>query len=423
MVVLPVMLACTRDTAEAQKRKTTAAKKPVPAGVAAIETAPASDKDLFSSAASIAWAYFDRNDFPESGLVRATENYDYVTIWDIGSAIAAAYSARKLELISASDYDAKISRILQTLRTTGLYDGVAYNRLYSARTGQMVDRQANPTTKGFGWSSTDLGRLLVWLRIISSDDPKFAIPATAVAERMKWNRLIVDGYLQGEDITPLRKERRSYEEGRIGYEQYGAYGFSLWGHRAEKALNMMTNAKPISVLGQNLYNDDRGDDRLTSEPFVLIGLELGWFTPSLHEQAVGILAAQEMRFKRTGIMTMVSEDAMPEPPYYFYYYNVYHDGHEFSIDAQGATAPLNGPRWVSSKAAYAWHALMPSDYTLRAVNAVKPAGLRGLGWGAGVYESTKKPIQVRNINTAAIILEAALYSKLNTPLLTAATRK
>jgi hypothetical protein len=70
---------------------------------------------------------------------------------------------------------------------------------------------------------------------------------------------------------------------------------------------------------------------------------------------------------------------------------------------------------VSSKATFAWHALFPSDYTLKAFNAIQTAAIPGDGWGAGVYEGSLKPTGYATLNTAGMILEAVLYHKNGQP--------
>jgi hypothetical protein len=115
----------------------------------------------------------------------------------------------------------------------------------------------------------------------------------------------------------------------------------------------------------------------------------------------------------------VSEDALPDPPYYFYYYNVYRQGRSFTIDTQATSAFLDQPRWLSSKAAFAWHALLPSPYTLAVLQTVQPAMIPGRGWGAGVYEGTLRPTGDASLNTAALILEAAVYNLRGHPFLEA----
>ena len=39
------------------------------------------------------WTYVER-EVTSAGFVGATKNYQFLTVWDMGSALAAAYSAR-----------------------------------------------------------------------------------------------------------------------------------------------------------------------------------------------------------------------------------------------------------------------------------------------------------------------------------------
>lgn len=376
----------------------------------------AADDRLYADAAARAWSWIDRNYVPATGLVRATDHYDHVTTWDMGSALLALHAARGLGLLADEEFERRMRRALSTLQTLPLYDGAAFNRLYSARTGQMIGRGDVVTTTGYGWSATDLGRLLAALKIVAVNHPELAGEADAVVRRLDVDRIIRNGYLRGEDVQGRRRISR-YNEGRIGYEQYAAQGFALWGFRAERALDVSTNARPVEVEGVPLLGDRRGDDRLTSEPFFLAAMEMDLWGEAMNELAAGVLRAQEARWRRTGQVTMASEDALPLEPYFFYYYNVYHDGEPFTIDAQ---APMRGVRvtpWVSTKAAFAWHAVMPSEHTRAAVRAVA-AGQQGeRDWGAGIFEGTGRPTGGANVNTAAIILEAALYRRLGRRLL------
>jgi hypothetical protein len=130
-----------------------------------------------------------------------------------------------------------------------------------------------------------------------------------------------------------------------------------------------------------------------------------------------VLKVQEERFKRTGQMTMVSEDHVPVAPWYFYYYSINHHGRQFVVNVQGSDADLYEPRWISAKAAYAWHALLPGNYTRSAVDAVGRARDAERGWSSGVYEDGRGSTGSENINTAAVILQAALYSRSGLPLI------
>ena len=362
-----------------------------------------------SRSARAAWNYVSREVTP-IGYVGATKNYQYLTVWDMASELAAALSARELGFITPAQYKTFVGRTLTSMEKAPLYDGAAFNRMYSAQTGGMTDSKAEPSTVGMGWSALDHGRLFVWLRIVGNDNPAFAAQAKAIVARLDMARLVKNGYMQGEEISAKTNEHRAYQEGRVGYEQYAAEGFALWGAAVDSALDFSINGTPVTVNGQTIITDGRGSDVMTSEPFVMMGLELGWKSDTWRNLSLAVLAAQEARFKATGIVTMVSEDAIPVPPAYFYYYLLYHDGKPFVVTTvSGATAD-SFPRWVSAKAAFGYHALAPSAYTWQALQTVKYGGSTS-GWTAGVFEGTKNSTKTFNLNTAAIVLESAAYMK------------
>lgn len=372
----------------------------------------AEQNSVLLRSAKTAWNYVERNSSGSTGLVNAVDAWHFATIWDIGSMLGALHSARGLEIITESEYRSRMDRVLHTLEVMPIYNGAAFNKKYVVATGQMAGKDDQPSTTGFGWSAVDLGRFLTWMKIIEQNDPVAAPAARRVIARLDLRQLVDSaGYLLGANTDPKFHKHYDYLEGKIGYEQYAAEGLALWGVRAEKAIDFGTNGIPVSVLGFRVLADRRGDDVLTSEPFIMMGMELGWTNPTWEEQARNVLAAQRERFNRTRIITMVSEDAIPVKPAYFYYYLVHRNGQDFVVRAPGTEPDPSYPRWISTKASFAWHALFPSDYTWSAVRAVQPAGATGAGWTAGVYERSKRPTPNSNVNTAAIVLEAAYYAQ------------
>ncbi len=363
------------------------------------------------NAARTAWAFVENNTQPNTGLAQAHYTFQYVTTWDIASQIAATYAAHELGIIDDASYDSRIRKILGTLGSIPLFQGAGFNRFYDAQTGKMVSRDYQISSTGFGWSDTDQGRLLTWLHILAVKQPQYASLATTIANRLNYSRLIANGTLQGFDVSASGASS-SYPETGLGYEQYAAGGFALWGHRATGSLSPTANATTVNVLGVPVYVDKRGVARATSEPYMLIGMETGWWAQALKDQAWQILTAQQARFDQSGVITMATEDALPDPPYYFYYYSIYHSGKTFVVEGPGMGTVVEKPRWVSAKAAFAWRALFPTDYTLKAFDAVQPAAIEGKGWGAGVYEDSLQPTGEASLNTAGVILEAALYHKL-----------
>jgi hypothetical protein len=385
---------------------------PEPALLAPTSATEAEQRALMLRSAKTAWRFVSAN-VAKSGFVGATESYAYATVWDMASTLAATWSAREAGLITPAQYDAAVNRALATLQEMPRYDGTAFNKMYSVRTGRMVDRKTEPSGEGYGWSALDHGRLLTWLRIVGGDTA-YAARTRAIVGRLRLDRLVVDGYLRGQDLNPrwgqpLIAKNRQYGEGRIGYEQYAAEGFAQWGARAPLALDFAANARPVPVLGHTVLADVRGADVLTSEPFIMMGLELGWRGAYWRPLSLAMLAAQEARSREAGRLTLVSEDAVNDPPWFFYYYLLYRDGHTFVVTSPlGHTSP-NFPRWVSTKAAFGYHALAPSDFTWRALRAVQPSGASGGGWTAGVYEGRLTPTHSYNLNTAAVVLESAAY--------------
>ena len=395
--------ACSKAQTPPPSRTTGAAQPTQPAVVTPAE------RQLYMDAARTSWNFVNRITEPTTGLARAHANYANVTLWDIAGVIAANYVARDLGFIDAATYDSHISRILSTLSTVDLFDKAAFNRIYDAKTGRMIDNASKVSTVGAGYSSVDIGRLLVWLRIISWKDPKYAPLATQIVRRLDMRKLLDDGFLVAVDVDPKSGSRNEFQETEIGYQQYALGGFAMWGARVNNGgLDVKKNVSTVTVNGVRVLTNSRGNDRVMSEPYIMIGLETGYRSPDLRAQASQVLAAQAARYQKTGIVTAVTEDALPDPPYYFYYYSVWHHGQPFIIEGPGENKQVSRPRWVSSKAAFGWNAVLPSAYTQLVLRTVQPAGTPS-GWGSGVYEDTQRPTGVPSLNTAALIMESAYF--------------
>jgi hypothetical protein len=374
----------------------------------------AGDRQLLDNAARTAWAYVTRHYVPATGLVDATSGYAFTTVWDVASGIAALYCGHALKFLDEREYHRRMRRVLSTLRTMGIVDGAAFNKVYSTRTAAMVGRDQAPSGRGYGWSATDIGRLLVWLKIVAHTQPVYANDAAAIVKRLDFARLVAGGYMWGEDFDGAGRPHR-YQEGQIGYEQYAASGFAAWGAQVDRARRLEENGLPVTIMGHTIYADARGRDRLTSDPVIVLGLELGW-DASMEQLARNLLGVQETRYRKTGRVTMVAEDSIARPPDFFYYYSAYTHRKAFGVDVQRRGAFVDEPRWVSAKAAFAWHALLPRQYTRLAMAAVQPARTPN-GWASGVFEGTATSTGTLNINTSAVILTAALYERRGQPII------
>jgi hypothetical protein len=372
------------------------------------------EDEFFDDAARVAWQHFDRVLWqPKTGLAKATPHYDRITPWDIGSILAILYSAQRLGLISDTEYQHRLGTTLRTLETIPLFRNAVFHKKYSSANARMIDRNNAVTRTGYGWSATDLGRIMIWLHIVAENEPAHAEQAKRIGRRIRFEETTSDGYMYG-GLLGTRGQLWKFQEGRIGYEQYSAQGYAYWDADVANALDLGKNAKPVAVLGVPLLADVRGLDRLNSEPFVLAGIEFGW-SPHMRELGLNVLRAQEARFEKTGILTMVSEDALNVKPHYFYYYCVYCNGRAFVVDLAEPGKFLDSPRWLSTKAAFGYHVLVGNDYTRAVMEKIAKAKVGG-AWSSGVFEKTYQPTRAFDINTTAVILEAALYRKLDKPL-------
>jgi hypothetical protein len=203
------------------------AEKPKVRAAAHSEILP-DEARLYTQAAETAWLYVERNYEPATGLIDATSGYAYTTVWDMASSLAVLYTGHELKLLNASEYDVRMRRLLRTMQTMDLFDNAGFNKVYSTRTAAMIDRDQKATKKGYGWSAIDAGRLLVWLKIVAVNQPKYQDDAAAIVRRLDMKRIIKDGYMWGEDKDDAGLPR-VYQEGQTGYEQYAARGFALWG--------------------------------------------------------------------------------------------------------------------------------------------------------------------------------------------------
>src|ERR1700674_142672 len=290
MALVVSFAACSKDTTAPGDTTT-----PPPGGGTTTES------DVFLAGAKTAWTFVENNTQASTGLAKAHDTFQFITTWDIASQIAATYSAHELGIIDDANYDGRIKRILATLTTLPLFQGAAFNRFYDSQTGQMVDRNFQASTTGFGWSTTDIGRLLTWLRILAVNQPQYSAQATAIKNRLNMSRLISGGALQGVDVD-ANGTTVYYAETGLGYEQYAAGGFALWSQRASNSLNPTASAQSTTVLGVPVWIDGRGNARLTSEPYIMMGMETGWWAPALPDQANAGLAAQQAPHDQQGIM-------------------------------------------------------------------------------------------------------------------------
>lgn len=217
------------------------------------------------------------------------------------------------------------------------------------------------------------------------------------------------------------------QEGRLGYEEYGAAGFQLWGFNTRQASRPQPYelAEIYCVLVPYDSRDPRQTSQhnyVVSESYVLYGMEFGFDNPGdrnnspreyshpwMKNFADRVYQAQENRYAITGILTARSEHQLDKSPY-FVYDTVFSDGFNWNtITDKGQFVPNSAA--VSLKAAMGMWVLWNSPYTDRLLDAIENANEAGKGYYEGLYENGDGPINEFTANNNGIMLEALLFKK------------
>jgi hypothetical protein len=363
--------------------------------------------------AQTAWQYFVRNRNAQTGLVSAVSDYPWTTLWDQGSVLLAMHSAQQLGVLSSEQFQQWMTTILDTLVKLPLPPTKLPNKSYSTQTAEMRKLDNTPDPKGnTGTSALDTARLMTALHIIKKHHPEYRDRIQKIVARWETKKLIQDEWLAG--VIFFKGKLRSTQEGRLGYEQYAAHGLKLWGLEAFNALNktpirrVKIEGIPLEVDQRDLKNSGAGN-YLTNDPYILWGLEMGW-PDSVKPQVKALLAVQEKRFKRTGILTAVNEDSLNRAPY-FLYYNIYANGKEWTAITPNGK-PYPDLQFVSTKAAFGWSALLPDNsYANKLRTTMQDLAVPERGFYSGRYEKAQMGNNtVMDANTNAVILESLLYA-------------
>lgn len=359
-----------------------------------------------------AWLYFQRNWNLETGLVNSVDKFTSVTMWDQAAAIAALVSAKELNIVPAAEFEAKMSKMLKTLASMPLYKGELPNKVYNSKTllpvnyGQLEKRQE------IGWSAIDLGRMAMWLKIVGAKYPQMQPETEAVWQHWKVNRLVKNGQMYGTAV--VQGKEKYNQEGRLGYENYAAYGLKLWGLNVKQALDYRSHTAFVNLYGQGVPYDQRdyatsgANNYVLSEPYILDGIETG-FQALPKAYADRILAAQEARYAATKQLTAVTEDNLDRPPY-FVYSSLFVNGRPWATITD-TRQQHNNLRFLSAKAAFGWQMLYNTPYTRQLSDFVQVNLKSQHGWYNGFYESLRQPNKSLTANNNGVILESLLYKK------------
>lgn len=370
-----------------------------------------------------AWRYFENNTQAETCLTNSVDKYPSTTMWDVAAGVAALVAAFEFKWIDPPTFDEKMGCLLDSLNRMPLYRDELPNKAYNTMTLEEVDYANNPAE--IGVSAIDLGRLLTWLAIVKTRYPMHAEKVDRAVLRWSFCNVVDRGGTLYGAVTEKGGSVTYLQEGRLGYEEYAANGFQLWGFATEAASQIEPRGK-VKIYGVPISYDGRDPARygahnyVVTEAYLLSGLEMNWDHPhdttesdlwlsdrASHTLATKVYKAQYKRWKETGILTARTEHHVDGAPY-FVYDTIYTDGVEWATIADDGK-PYPELAAVSTKAALGMSVLFDTPYTEKLAAAVLPLVDPERGIFEGYYEADGRRVEALTANTNGIVLETLLY--------------
>lgn len=357
-----------------------------------------------------AWRYVLANRQSSTGLVNGKDAYPVSSVADMAQTISAYSSALALQFIEREGFETDMRQLLGTLRELPLYNRELFNRDYDSRSGRMLSLDAHSSEIGSGWAAEDIGRLLLWLRVLGNISPDL-VPATeAVVARLRLSRLVSGGQL----YSALNQEGREevLDDLRLGRQQVTAAALSLWGVVLPTMFGY--DDAVIRRVGAVTAPGDRRKGAVSPEVFARGIIELGGIDGCFEAAARAMLDAQHALATRQRRPAMVADEFLDRTPW-FVYGALAADGEEWrvaSFDQQLQPALAS----FSLKAAYLWSAIDEAPQTRIARGLADGFERSERGLYGGRYQSGQLNLAL-TLDTNASVLLAMQYAQQRQPML------
>ncbi len=363
------------------------------------------DKEIFW--AKVAWKYFETYEETKTGLVQTVAGYHVATLWDIGTIIAALISARQLNIIGETLFYNRINRILSWLEKMPLYRNELPNHTYRTDTGNFANRRGEEAKEGYGWATIDIGRYLIWLKVIATYYPNLKDRVEKIFRRYDFSRAIWGNNMY--DSVALKRHReRLIKEDSFVYLGYARIGYILWNIQGipkdplkKRLVFQDTRYGPIP-------SDKKHHERLTSDPITLLAMEYGWPSYEWHRLSKGFLNAIVRYSKKRRLPFLPDEESVDRKPWFVYTTLSSHGRPFVCVDIRGVEHPELAN--LSLKAAFTLSLISKDNYFINLRNRLSDLLKTKSGFWAGQYEN-KKINRVLHLNTNGVILEALWFAK------------
>jgi len=355
--------------------------------------------------ARTAWSYFEYYKVPQNGLVQTVAGYRVATLWDIGTMLAALVSAHQIGILEDEAFYNRMKRILEWLTTMPLYHNELPAHAYRVDLGGFANRRGESAKEGYGWSTVDIGRYLIWLKVITFYYPNLAKRTNRIFTRYDFSRAVWKERFY--DIVALGRGReRKIRENSFVYLGYTRWGYLLWGLKdippdpLEKRLDTKkTEYGEIPVDKHHL-------ERLTTDPIALLAMECGW--PSLQWDRLGTLfinAIQRYTEKRKAPF-LPGEEPVDRKPWFVYTTLSAHGRPFVCVDIRGIEYSKLAN--LSLKTAFTLSAVYGDDKIVNLRNRLAEKLKTKRGFWAGRYMNGGIN-RVHQLNTNGVILESLWF--------------
>ncbi|MDZ8053236.1 MAG: DUF3131 domain-containing protein [Aulosira sp. ZfuCHP01] len=262
--------------------------------------------------------------------------------------------------------------------------------------------------------------MLAALYNLKSHHPEYAAAVDRVVLDWSYLRVVRDGILSSTTTAKDQEGRtltRVNPETRLGYEEYAARAFQLWGFDVEGSAvggeykTALVEGVKVPIQRQRTDTNSQVNQYTVSNPFLLYALEFG-LDPKMRSLFEPIFQAQAERYRHTGTLTASATTLIDRKPYTVHSAITAKDEPWIAVGDDGQTVPK--ARMVSTAVAFAYHALLPEhQYSQKLFPATTDLYNPLTGYYEGFYETTGKTAVGFTGSTNSMILQSLLYTVMN----------
>ncbi|EIX8228615.1 DUF3131 domain-containing protein [Salmonella enterica] len=366
-------------------------------------TLPAPRELTFEEAvwARVAWQYYVNNTQP-NGLANAHDGEPWLSLWSVGSYLFAVIAAKQLNILTADEFDERITAALFTLGQLTLNPQGLPAAYYHADTLQILGKADA--------SAIGMGRLLNALQTLLWRYPQHAAAVRDLFNQWKVGALI-ESNTASQAAAPLHHWALTTDEPRnsFGYRLYASHTLRLIDSAAGLAVTnpsqgqQMIDIDGIMVPDEGLRTPWGRQPSLISLPYLLTGLELGFDTQSA-EITWRIMQIQQRRQNLRVSKPPISTDYAEPAPVFT---NTQPDRQPLQKSIMRDSTP-EPTAITSTRTAFAWYALFRNGWSEALRQQVQKLQVPGKGWQRGLNPDGSNNNTV-DADTNAIVLESLAY--------------